>query len=298
MPGTGKGRRIRRLLLFTAIAGCLAFVAVWLAGAFDETYDFRAESVLVLNDLTGVGSTDAAGKAAAAKHAYDNASFLFQEASLLTSFVDRADRLTEVLGTFEEIEKVKEVETLDTIRGKTARIVYSVRFSHVTTTAELSYLRGGENRDTWKLLGFTIRVPSFLEGKTQSIDSEYDRIKAPAEVLQLVDETLLAIDEGKGAEIRAQASPPFQQSTTDKGFAISLERHRRELGPFKRRLTIHSSGQNAKKDRARVHVLLQFEKAKTSGNFEFIKTQGTWRLLHLKVLIPEPLFPVRPQQSK
>jgi hypothetical protein len=255
-------------------------------------YDFRKESSEVLTSLTS-------GEKAAVE-AYNESSFLFQEASLLTSFVDRVDRLTQVLGTFQEIEKVEEVETLDSIRGKTARIVYLVRFRNektsetVSTPVELSYLQSTSKdggADKWRLLGFDVSVPKALESKVKMIGSEYDRIKAPQEVVILIDQTLLAIENGQGAEVREQASRPFRESTTAAGFAATLERYRKELGPYKRRLTIHSSGQNEAKERARVHVLLQFEKAKTSGNFEFIKTDGVWRLLHLKIVIPEPLFP-------
>lgn len=39
------------------------------------------------------------------------------------------------------------------------------------------------------------------------------------------------------------------------------------------------------KDRARSRGLLQFEKAKILGNFEVIKRDSVWRLLHLKILI-------------
>ncbi len=288
-PTRGRLIRITALLL---VLGGLALGAAWSWGAFSVSYDFRKESRAVLKSLTSGDES--------AEKAYNESAFLFQEASLPTSFVDRADRLTQVLGKFDAIERVEEVETLDSIRGKTARIRYLVRFRHeksseaVTTPVEISYLQsasesGAERK--WRLLGFDVSVPKALESKVKLIDSEYDRIKAPQEVVDLIDQTLLAIENGKGAEVREQASRPFQESTTAAGFATTLERYKKELGPYKRRLKIHSSGQNAAKARARVHVLLQFEKSKTSGNFEYIKTDGVWRLLHLKILIPEPLFP-------
>ena len=72
-----------------------------------------------------------------------------------------------------------------------------------------------------------------------------------------------------------------------------LDRQEKELGEFERRLAILSSGQNAGKNRAKVSVLLQYSKAKTTGTFEFIKVSGVWRLLIFKVAIPEPLLPAR-----
>jgi hypothetical protein len=281
LPRPGSKRWILHLAFYLAIAVSLTLgLAGWL-GVFGEEYEYRKETTAVLTALTGDDDSR--------KAAYDNASFVYQEATLLTSFVDRADRMTEVLGAFKTILRVKEIETLKTIRGKTARIMYLLRFDNVTTKGELSYLQGADKE--WDLLGYKIFIPSELADKASKISSEYDRIKAPPEVVQLVDETLQAIDEGKGAEVRAKASRPFLDSTTAEGFAATLERYRKELGPFKRRLKIHKSGQNAAKTRARVHVLLQYEKNKTSGSFEFIKQEGVWRLLHLKVLIPEPLFP-------
>jgi hypothetical protein len=281
LAGSGSKRWLLHVAFYVALAASIALgVAGWY-GVFGEQYEYRDESIAVLKDLTGDDSTR--------KSAYDNASPIYQEATLLTNFVDRADRLTQTFGRFKAIVRVKEIETLNSIRGKTARIVYSLRFENVTTPGELSYLQGPDKK--WKLLGYKVKIPSMLAGKADMIRSEYDRIKAPAEVVQLVDETLRAIDEGRGDEIRAKASPPFRESTDPKVFATTLERYRTGLGPFQRRLKIHKSGQNASKTRARVHVLLQFEKATTSGSFEFIKKDGVWRLLHLKVLIPEPLFP-------
>jgi hypothetical protein len=280
--------------MYLIVLGGIGLAVAWSWGTFSVAYDFRKESNEVLRSLTS-GEENA-------KEAYNDASFLFQEASLLTSFVDRVDRLTQVLGHFEEIEKVREVEMLDSIRGKTARIQYLVRFRNdktgkaISTEVELSYLfrvRDNEEQGKWRLLGFDFSVPAALESKVKMIDSEFDRIKAPEEVVKLVDQTLLAIESGQGAAVREQASEPFQKSTTAESFANTLERYRKELGHYERRLTIHSSGQNADKDQARVHVLLQFEKAKTSANFEFIKREGVWRLLHLKILIPEPYFPTR-----
>ena len=292
MSASGTSSRLLRYLIYLIIVGGIGLAAAWSWGSFSVPYDFRKQSSEVLRTLTS-------GKEADAIEAYNEAAFLFQEASLLTSFVDRVDRLTKVLGRFEEIESVEDVELLDLTRGKTARVNYTVRFRNVKTSAlvstnvELSYLQTANDKKKWRLLGFDISVPDALTERVAKIGSEYDRIKAPDEVVALVDETLKAIEAGKGTEVRENASPPFKESTTAERFTATLERYRKELGPYKRRLKIHSSGQNADNDRARVHVLLEFEKAKTSGNFEFIKVEDEWRLLHLKILIPEPFFPVR-----
>ena len=94
-------------------------------GVFGDEYEFRAESIAILTDLT----TDDASR----QRAYDDASSIYQEATLLTNFVDRADRLTQTFGKFKAIVSVKEIETLNTIRGKTARVEYSFRFENVSS---------------------------------------------------------------------------------------------------------------------------------------------------------------------
>ena len=260
----------------------MVIAAAWAWGLFQEQHNFKKESSRILELLTG-------GEAAVTT-LYEESAYPFREASLLSSFVDRGDRLTQTLGAFEAIESVEEIEMLDTIRGNTARVEYMVRFAAATTWTEISYLKSA---GAWQLLGFDISVPDSLADKVIEIDSEYDRIKAPDVVVALVDQTLLAIEEGKGAQVWSEASPPFQESKAQEDFVTLLSRIHKELGSFQHRLKIHSSGQNAAKERARVHALLQYDKAKTSGTFEFIKVEGQWRLLYFKVLIPEPLLPAR-----
>lgn len=282
---TGKTKR-RWWALITLLLASLVVATLWQQGVFDgERHEFRKESSEILTALTSGPDR--------ATEAYEAASFAFRETSLLASFVDRADRLTQTLGTFERIENVDEIETLDTIRGKTARIEYELKFADaVVTRGELSYLQGHDG--IWRLLGFRISVPIMMKNKVVKIDSQYERIKAPLEVERLVDQTLDDIAQGKGAEVRANASPPFQESTSEQAFATLLRGLDRELGPFQRRLAILSSGQNAAKSRAQVFALLQYEQAKTTGKLEFIKVDGAWRLLHFKVVIPETPFPARP----
>ena len=77
-------------------------------------------------------------------------------------------------------------------------------------------------------------------------------------------------------------------------FQHLLDSHRSEMGNFIRVLAVISSAQNANKDRARVHALLQYEKAKTTGTFEFMHIGTEWKLYGFKVVVPEPLVPTDP----
>ncbi len=280
---TRRSKRWRKWAIAALVIGGLCLALAWRLGYFVHNPEFRAETETILRELTG-------GEASATA-AYDDGSFPFRETALVESFVDRADRLTKTLGTFEGIVSVEETEMLNTVRGHTARVAYELKFSLVQTPGELSYLRGSDG--VWRLLGFSIRVPSLLEEKVKKIDSEYERIKAPDEVLHLVDATLSDISAGKAVEVRNQASPPFRESKSEDEFLAMLARHDKELGRFQRRLAILKSGQNAAKNRATVSVLLQYEKNKTTGTFEYMKVDEVWRLLIFKVEIPEPLLKPR-----
>lgn len=282
-PQDRVGKVSRSWKLRLLIAGLVGLALAWYLGYFKNNPEFRSESEIILRQLTS-------GEASATE-AYENASFPFRETALVTSFVDRADRLTQTLGTFERIAKVTETEMLDTVRGKTARVAYDLEFSLAHTVGELSFLRGHDKE--WRLLGFSIRVPKSLESKVKRIDAEYERIKAPDVVIQEVDAILRDVSEGRGAQVWKRASPPFRDAKSEPEFMAMLKRQNKELGPFERRLAILSSGQNARKDRAKASALLQYGEAKTTGTFEFIKVGENWRLLFFKVAIPEPLLPAR-----
>lgn len=294
----------RRISFFRWLFAVLAVAGIFWGVAerfhwFEDRYDFKSESRSILNGLTGGEETATA--------VYEAASFPFRETFLLTSFVDRTERMSLTLGKFKEIESVKEIEMLKTIGGKTARIKYSLVFENtaahlVHTTGELSYLQGQEG--AWRLLGFHINVPIMLGGKFEALASQYDRIKAPDAVVAQVSHIMGEIAAGNGLIVRGAASPPFRESTSEEGFQTLLAGYDKELGRFKRVLAVLSSGQNSRKDKATVHALLEYEDAKTTGTFKFIKVEDVWLLLYFKIVVPEPLLPARrepahpPQESR
>jgi len=77
-------------------------------------------------------------------------------------------------------------------------------------------------------------------------------------------------------------------------FQHLLDSHRSEMGNFVRVLAVISSAQNEAHDRSRVQALLQYEKAKTTGTFEFMRIGSEWKLYGYKVVVPEPLLPPEP----
>ncbi|MBL4634390.1 MAG: hypothetical protein JKY56_10990 [Kofleriaceae bacterium] len=266
------------LLLSGLVLSVLAY-----RGYFEHKNGFSRESGAILIALTG--GPESAGEV------YEAASFSLQETGGVDSFVDRADRITKTLGTFQGIEDVEKIETTGSIRGKTVRVEYTLRFELATTWAEFSYLRNKEKQ--WQLLGFEIMIPEELQDKGAEIDSEAERLKAPKEVTILVEEMLVDISEGRSESVHARSAKPFRESKTSESFSKLTSRFVNELGSFQNIIKTFETGQNQDKDRAHLVLLLQFEKAKTKGSFKFIKRAEKWLLLYFKVEIPEPLLPAR-----
>ncbi len=266
------------LLLSGLVLSVLAY-----RGYFEYKNGFSRESGAILIALTG--------GAESASEVYEAASFSLQETGGVDSFVDRADRITKTLGIFQAIEDVEKIETTGSIRGKTVRVEYTLRFELATTWAEFSYLRNKEKE--WQLLGFEIMIPKDLQDKGTEIDSEIERLKAPKRVTTLVEEILVDISEGRSEEVHARSAEPFRKSKTSESFRKLTSRFVDELGPFENIFKVVETGQNQDKDRAHLILLLQFEKAKTRGTFKFVKRRKKWLLLYFKVEIPEPLLPAR-----
>jgi hypothetical protein len=107
---------------------------------------------------------------------------------------------------------------------------------------------------------------------------------------------LQGVREGRADEVHEGASPVFKGSVTLDEFKGVLQSHRAELGNFVRVLGIITSAQSPDRNRARVQALLEYEKGKTTGTFEFMRIASSWRLLSFKVVIPfgDPGPPQRP----
>ena len=278
-----KGRWTKRIITLVVLAGIALFL-VRTSGYFDEVYGYQQETSQILRQLTSGtdGATDA----------YEESSLLLRESRLLASFVDRAERLTKTLGAFQGIESVEDVEVHKSIRGKTVRVEYELRFSHgIVTPGEVSYVIDNDGKE--RLLGYDISVPMMLAGKAELIDAETKRIVAPVKVRTLLVSILEDTAKGLGDSIYEEASPPFQESSSKLQFQQTLEGINKELGLFLHNVEFTKSDHNAGKTRAKLTAILQYEKARTTGTFEFIRVENeeAWRLLRFKVLIPAPLLP-------
>ena len=282
-------RRVRWFLLAVLLVVLGAAAAVYLLVDFGKSKGFRSESEAVFTAL-------ADGKA---EEVYDGASFRFKQTLLVDKFVDIVERMNGTLGRFVEVVEVIDVDRANTVAGQTARVQLTLRFEHAVARGELSFHhRPGDvlpaeegGRPRWRLLGMSVQIPPELVSKAAELEGRVERVRAPDEVIEQFHAILDDVRAGRGAEIHERAAPAFREGRTLERFQALLASHRAEMGEFVRVLAVISSAQNADRDRARIHALLQYERAKTTGTFEFMRVEDGWRMVGFKVVVPEPFLP-------
>ena len=280
-PARGGRRRLKvsLVLLLLAASGIAAY---FLLRETKTSTEFRLKVEEVFDQLNE-------GKAEAV---YESSSFRFKQTLLVDKFIDMADQMQKTLGKFVRVVEVVEVDRANTVAGATARVQLELEFVEASTFGEMSFHR--DKKGEWRLLGMNVQIPQQLEHKAELAEREDKRLKAPDEVIEQFNRILDAVREGKASAIHQRASPSFQEQRSVESFQHLLDSHRSEMGNFIRVLAVISSAQNANKDRARVHALLQYEKAKTTGTFEFMRVGPEWRLYGFKVVVPEPFLPPNP----
>ena len=280
-PERGGRRRLKVSVVLLLLAAS-ALVAYFLLRETMTSTEFRLKVEDVFTELNK-------GKAEAV---YEQASFRFKQTLLVDKFVDMVDQMQKTLGPFVRVIDVVEVDRASTVAGPTARVRLELEFKEAITAGEMSFHR--DKKGVWRLLGMSVQIPPERESAAAAAEREYKRLKAPDEVIEQFNQILDAVREGKAAAIHQLASPSFREQRSVESFQHLLDSHRAEMGNFVRVLAVISSAQNANKDRARVHALLQYEKAKTTGTFEFMRVGPEWKLYTFKVVVPEPLVPPDP----
>lgn len=284
-------RRRRRWIAAALIAAVLAAAAAfWALGAFSDRRDFRRESQALLEALSR-------GDAATIERIYDQAAFPFRETLLIASFEDLAGRMRGTFGDFRGIVAVLENHRIPSLAGQTATVKYLVRYERATTTATISYL-DPDGDEGWQLLGLDVAIPPELEDDAAALAADEERVAAPREVVELFRHVLDLAAKGDVQGILAVSSPPFREAVTADSLRSQIDTRRRELGAFRSVVTVLSSAQNDARDRAHIDALLEYERGRTTGSFEFIAVDGQWKLLSMKILIPEPLLPSRERPAE
>jgi hypothetical protein len=270
------GRRRRLVLALVLLVLGTAAVAgvVFLSGDYREEREFKEQAEAVMDLLRD-------GKA---QKVYDQSSARLQQTLLIDKFLDLIDRMNATMGPFRRAGEVHALDRAASVAGMTARIVLELEFENGTTMGQLSFHRGQDG--AWRLLGLSVDIPPDLQEKADALAAQEARLRAPDEVIDLVHSILQGVREGRAAEVHEGASPVFKGSVTLDEFKNVLQSHQAELGNFVRVLAIISSAQSPDRDQARVQALLEYEKGKTTGTFEFMRIDASWRLLSFKVIIP------------
>jgi hypothetical protein len=270
------GRRRRLVLALVLLVVGTAAVAgvVFLSGDYREEREFKKQTEAIM-ELLRDGKT---------QKVYDDASARFQQTLLIDKFLDLIERMNATMGPFVRAGEVHALDQAASVAGMTARISLELEFENGTTMGQLSFHRGKDG--VWRLLGMSVDIPADQREKADALAAQESRLRAPHEVEELVHDILQGVREGRAAEVHEGASPVFKGSVTLDEFRNVLQSHQAELGNFVRVLAILSSAQNPDRDQARVQALLEYEKGKPTGTFEFMRVGSSWRLLSFKVVIP------------
>ena len=208
----------------------------------------------------------------------------------LDAFVDLGERMNETLGAFLRITDVLEVKRGSSRAGKVGQVIVELEFDRGLTTGTFSFHRV---KKEWKLVGIDVVIPEPKREQASKLEYEFDRIRAPDEVLFALTEILEDLREGKVEQVWERSAEPFRESSSlDRFVAINRDLDDK-LGKFERVLMVISSGLHPNKEIAKVNVLLEYEKMRTNGLFTFRKVADDWQLSFYKPLVPEPVLPAR-----
>jgi hypothetical protein len=227
---------------------------------------------------------------------YDEASPALHDAMIKDRFLAIVREMHRTLGKYKSILSIKHRFQINGPHGKTASAIALLQFENANAEAELSYHLTGEP-ETWRLLGFWVTPPPELTSLV-STPTLVNKREAPREVHEAVESILQRMRDGKVREVYEQASKPFRESVSIDSFIRGVQWRRSHMGRFERVLDIITSDLNASRKRAIVEAVLEYRKGKTRGTFHFIVVDDKWRLLSLKILIPQPLAPTRASGPK
>lgn len=270
----GRRRRLALALVILVLGSAAVAGVAFLSGEYRQERAFKREAERVLAQLSDGSAEDV----------YEQASPRLQQTLIVDRFLEQVARMRATLGRFVRVADVIDVEPAVGVAGMTARVVLELDFERGTTIGALSFHRARDG--AWRLLGFGVEIPVALQPRAAALEAQAQRQGAPPEVIALVHSVLQGVREGRISEVHDAASPVFKGTVSIQAFQTMLQSHRAQLGNFVRVLGVVSSARSPDLDRARVQAILEYEKGKTTGTFEFIQVDGDWRLLNFKIVIP------------
>jgi hypothetical protein len=269
------------IVILILMGGTVGVIAgfFWLG----EKFQFRGEIRAALTRI-GEGRAD---------EVWRDSSYLLQRTINEDAFVDMGARMNRTLGSFVRITDVVEVIRTDSLAGEVSEVIAELEFQNGETVGTFGFHRSSEPDAPWRLVGIRVDIPEPLQAAAADLEKEDERIRAPDEVLFKLDEILASIRDGKARQVWKEAAEPFRASVSAEKFVALNRDLEASLGKFVRVLTVISSGLHPAKDRAKLNVLIEYEKQRTSGLFAFVKVGDDWQLSFFKPLVPEPVIPGR-----
>ena len=130
----------------------------------------------------------------------------------------------------------------------------------------------------------TVRAAASAEGSREERSSA--RPDEIAELKAALEGVLRRSAKQEIDQLWQEASPAFQQAIAVDDLRRTETDRRRALGPFDRVLDVRAVRLTPKRNYATLVVLLQFEKATITGNFELSRSDDRWRLVVYKLIMP------------
>lgn len=281
-PSPRRRKRKRRFILPVTITFVLVFgwigVMVGLQMLSGREGAFRNETMAVLAAIRD-------GRMA---ELHREASPLFRERMTVDALTEMAADVDQTLGTFREILTSTIVDEIDGPGGRTRRLATTLAFEHAKTSGHFSF-HWVDGR--WRLLGFSISLPTALAQASDQDAAVTARNQAPDRVLDRFREVLESGRDGRAAQIHAEAAPSFRAAIDADRFAKLVKEREHLLGRYVDIASIQRATQNRLRSKAWVTALVRFAKVETTVSMTFLKLDGIWRLSYYKVAIPLPSVP-------
>jgi hypothetical protein len=117
--------------------------------------------------------------------------------------------------------------------------------------------------------------------------------KAKRELGPLAERILVDCRDGKVDEVYAAASKAFRESTSLADFRRFVDIRAKALGPFKavEATTGGGMGTGTSGTSGSVQMRLAYERGTAEAEFQFVKEDDVWRLVHVKIPFDERLAP-------
>lgn len=210
---------------------------------------------------------------------YDRASPVLRRDRQRGSFVAQAGDLALVLGPFEGVEGITEVELTEGARRRSARLSAELAFERDSVSAELSF---EEVKGDWRLLGLELPIPPSLVEAWDDAGAARAAGPAPESAIEAASAILRALGEEDVDKV-----PGASESA-----AAAAQRAEEEFGAYRRTVKTSWSRVDASGQRARMTAILAYERRWVRGEIELSadgEREPPWRIESLRIVDPKAI---------